>query len=727
MPFIHRSRRSYHLLIMLAFWVILLLAQPAGVMAQGGPIDVTIYNIDQSQLPLIQVFVMPTSEGLVLPDLGPENFQLYENETLQKITDVSYDRVGTQVAIVLDASGSFMETGVTDSQKKRITEAQDAIRALVSKEAQWLDIEGQSDWLMLMAPTSSSQFEVVQDWTSGYNGISNAAYLLKPVNGDTPLLKMLKEAMIHMKDRPDYEKHAKFLLVFSDGVDRISVQDITDIINRANKLGITILSVKIGPPNEGQARNLQRLAEETDGAYAVYQGMDSLAPLYERIRSQSYQYRLTYHPKNLEDPAPRSVQVEVLVDGKPYKSQAVTFHVGIQPLFVDIADPDTIPPGGAPDPYNYTPLDGKTIKRVTDDWHVPLNEIPPTQIPLPVIIRIPEDHNRAIMTMRLLVDGKVKGREITPDKIFMLDLSDLPKGENTLTLMIEVEDAFGIVSRSKPVRLHVIVDRPEPPSNSIIAGQAKGREGDQLVLLDAQGKQVASTTVGEDGSYQFTGLPEGQYIIRDYTQPEGVAEIGPIPVDGQSQIIIPPEKGLQPPPLISTKEVKSPFYWIPWILALLALAFSVYVYFKRPQAVMNSLTAVSNAVQEMTEPFRPRRGVQQHARASLVPILDDAGTRGKPIPIVGQSVYIGRDPARAQIVFSDPTVSRLHARIVEESDGVFLLYDEGSSSGTYVNEKPVTHEPVRLSSGDFIEFGRVRVIFVPESDAEVTEPFIGRS
>ncbi len=726
MPPIHRFHRLAYFFAILVFFGVLLLGHPTVILAQGGPVDVTIYKVDQSQLPLIKIFVMPTSEGLVLPDLGPEDFQLYENETPQKITDVSYDRVGTMVAIVLDDSGSFKFSGVTDPNKTRMTEAQDAIRALVSEEAQWLDIQNQTDWLMLMAPTSSSQFKVVQDWTSAYTEISNAAYLLKPVDSDTPLLKMLKEAMIHMKDRPDYEDHAKFLLVFSDGVDRISVQDITDIINRANKLGITILSVKIGPPDRGEARNLQRLAEETNGAYTVYQGIDSLAPLYERIRSQSYQYSLTYHPENLQDPAPRSVQVEVLVDGKSYKSQTVSFHVGVQPLFVDVADPDTIPPGGAPDPYNYTPLNGKTIKRVTDDWHIPLKDIPPTQIPLPVIIRIPDGRNRANMSMRLLVDGKIK-KETTPDKILMLDLSDLPKGENTLTLMIEVEDAFGIVSRSKPIRLHVIVDRPEPPSNSVIAGQAKGREGDQLVLLDAQGKQVASTTVGEDGSYQFTGLPEGQYTIRDYTQPEGVSEIGPISVDGQIQLMIPPENGLQPPPLVSAKEIRSPFYWIPWILALLALAFSVYVYFKRPQAVMKPLTTVAAAVQEMTEPFRPRRGLQQQARASLVPILDDAGTRGKPIPIVGQSVYIGRDPARAQIVFSDPTVSRLHARIVEESDGVFLLYDEGSSSGTYVNEMPLAHEPVRLSSGDLIEFGRVQVIFVPETDAEVTEPFIGRS
>jgi hypothetical protein len=95
----------------------------------------------------------------------------------------------------------------------------------------------------------------------------------------------------------------------------------------------------------------------------------------------------------------------------------------------------------------------------------------------------------------------------------------------------------------------------------------------------------------------------------------------------------------------------------------------------------------------------------------LVPLIDDDGTPGPPIRVQARSLYIGRDAARAQIVFADPSVSRLHARLVEEGDGVYMLHDEGSASGTFVNDERVDLQPRRLKSGDVIEFGRQRVIF----------------
>jgi hypothetical protein len=95
----------------------------------------------------------------------------------------------------------------------------------------------------------------------------------------------------------------------------------------------------------------------------------------------------------------------------------------------------------------------------------------------------------------------------------------------------------------------------------------------------------------------------------------------------------------------------------------------------------------------------------------LIPLQGDAWTPGRPIPIQARSLYIGRDQSRAQIVFPDPSVSRLHARLIEEVDGVFMLHDEGSASGTFVNDERVDLQPRQLHSGDLIEFGSQRVIF----------------
>ena len=82
------------------------------------------------------------------------------------------------------------------------------------------------------------------------------------------------------------------------------------------------------------------------------------------------------------------------------------------------------------------------------------------------------------------------------------------------------------------------------------------------------------------------------------------------------------------------------------------------------------------------------------ASAPLELVLADA-TR---VPLVGE-LTIGRAPG-ATLVLSDPTVSRLHARI---SDGG-VLEDAGSSHGTYLDGTRVTG-PAPLHDGAKIRLG----------------------
>lgn len=690
--------------------------------AQGPGAEIRVNKVDVSSFPTIRIFTTPLNNGKVVPDLTQEDFRVYEDGALRPITEVGQTYVGTQVAIVLDASGSFKLPGVTDPNKRRYDEAIDAIDALVLDEShQWIDIENRRDWLMLMAPTTSTEFDVIQDWTNAYTAIHNAAFQSQPVDGNTPLLKMLQDAMKRMKDLDDYRARSKFLLVFSDGVDRISAQDITDVLNRAHGLGVTILSVKIGPANAGAAKNLQRLAEETDGAYAVYNGPDSLAPLYSLIQSQGYQYVVSYQSA-IKTSGDHAGQLGVVRNGREYKSDLYSIPVSPLPPAVLIADPDTY----QKDEPNPKLLDGKVIERVTDDWQADLKDIEPKGIPIPVIVSFPDGHRRDITEVLYEVNGNVVAK-LPPTETFFWDFTKLDVGEHHFTLIVTVRDSIGLEGKSEPARVTVIVRKPEAPQNSVISGEMPGGAGDQLILTDKNGQPVSSVTVSQDGSYQFTGLPAGEYYIKNMSRERGVTEAGPVIVDGVNAVVVPGDvfgkEPIAPPP----DPRQNIWFWIPWILALMALAFAVYVYIKRPQAVMAGLATVTTKVQEVTQPFRGRRGLQYRANASLLPIIDDMGNTGKPIPITAQSVRIGRDPAQAQIVFSDPTVSRYHARIVEESDGVFLLYDEGSTSGTYVNDMRVEHEPVRLAAGDLIEFGRVKVRFNPGPlDTEVTEPFLGR-
>jgi pSer/pThr/pTyr-binding forkhead associated (FHA) protein len=85
------------------------------------------------------------------------------------------------------------------------------------------------------------------------------------------------------------------------------------------------------------------------------------------------------------------------------------------------------------------------------------------------------------------------------------------------------------------------------------------------------------------------------------------------------------------------------------------------------------------------------------------------------VPLTREWTRIGRSLA-ADIRFDDPTVSRRHALIVRQPDGVRVL-DDRSLNGVFVNGERV--EWSTLSDGDEIIVGRYRLHFV---NAETEEP-----
>ena len=80
------------------------------------------------------------------------------------------------------------------------------------------------------------------------------------------------------------------------------------------------------------------------------------------------------------------------------------------------------------------------------------------------------------------------------------------------------------------------------------------------------------------------------------------------------------------------------------------------------------------------------------------------------IELSAKSYTFGSDPNNAQIVLNDPSVSRLHARIVRRDD-IYWLTDEGSASGTFLNYERLTLTPRQLKTGDSIKFGRISLRF----------------
>jgi hypothetical protein len=133
----------------------------------------------------------------------------------------------------------------------------------------------------------------------------------------------------------------------------------------------------------------------------------------------------------------------------------------------------------------------------------------------------------------------------------------------------------------------------------------------------------------------------------------------------------------------------------------------------------------------------PPSAVEDPDRQTPAWLADSAAILGEPgqyicfededeivvVPLTREWTRIGRGLA-ADVRFDDPTVSRRHALIVRNVDGVRVL-DDRSLNGVFVNGQRVEWSP--LHHGDEIRVGRHRLYYAtlePVAAAPAPEPAV---
>lgn len=100
--------------------------------------------------------------------------------------------------------------------------------------------------------------------------------------------------------------------------------------------------------------------------------------------------------------------------------------------------------------------------------------------------------------------------------------------------------------------------------------------------------------------------------------------------------------------------------------------------------------------------------IQNSAGEKAMVLILRGANKGSRFLITSAGVTVGRS-ASSSIFLDDVTVSRTHATITKVGKG-FLLKDEGSLNGTYINNISITeHE---LVSGDEFQIGKFHMLFV---------------
>ena len=95
-----------------------------------------------------------------------------------------------------------------------------------------------------------------------------------------------------------------------------------------------------------------------------------------------------------------------------------------------------------------------------------------------------------------------------------------------------------------------------------------------------------------------------------------------------------------------------------------------------------------------------------------------------PIPLVEKETILGTDPVQCNQLLDDPSLSPVHARLKQTAEGVFLLSDNGSVAGTWVNYEQLSREGRRLESGDVVHFGQLIYRFQLRTPPTVPQPTV---
>jgi pSer/pThr/pTyr-binding forkhead associated (FHA) protein len=129
-----------------------------------------------------------------------------------------------------------------------------------------------------------------------------------------------------------------------------------------------------------------------------------------------------------------------------------------------------------------------------------------------------------------------------------------------------------------------------------------------------------------------------------------------------------------------------------------------------------ALLVRDESASDTTMSFTPEDGEEEGAdlleelrtEGPALVVRSGGGRAGEHFLLKEARVTVGRSP-ECDIFLDDVTVSRRHA-LVKQQDGGFLIEDEGSLNGTFLNRRRIESAP--LEDGDEVQIGKYKLTFL---------------
>ncbi|RMH08518.1 MAG: FHA domain-containing protein [Nitrospirae bacterium] len=702
----------------------LLLISPT-LQAQGSGVSLRITAVDTSAFPQVKVSIF--GEGLQ-GGLDNAEIQLEEDGQRRQIISDETEDIGVQVAIVVDASSNILAPGATG--RSRLDEAAFAVNDLIRSRRL---LEGK-DYLSAIAfgrENNKPVPQVLAPWSQDYQDVINQVLLMRPdpANQKTPLIQQIFFALEQFKNANVPSNLQRHIVVFSDGIDLLSGTQPEDLPRIANQLNVRVHTVWFRNNVREAGANMRRIAAITGGQTFTISASEPIPiNIWETIQASQRQRVIVYRSDN---PNPQQVSVSAIdVSGDRQEAQSFVPPLRILPAHVLVLKPGSQP-----------------ITRKGASWNTPVTELDPTTISGQIEITWPDGHGRIVEDVEFSIDGKVlEGMETTREGNrlgVVLPIADLDQGRHTLR--VRVTDELGLTAESEPVSLGIIVDKPPPPPTPNMDATADAREAEMRATADArttvQAMEVATAAVAAEAKMRATADARATVQAMEVATAAVAAEaemratadaratvqameVATAAVAAEAKIAAQATETARKQESTMARIQETAEDWqtrfrsLSYVsiasgaFGLIALIFAI-VAWRSPRVRKRATEIVGGTIQAVTEPFMGARDGGPPTTEALARLILVAGgaSASQSIDIYKEVTKIGRDITLADVILTDRRVSRYHAQIVQEKDG-FRLYDEGSTSGTWVNDRQVSMQGHLLSSGDEINFGPVRYRFV---------------
>jgi Ca-activated chloride channel homolog len=227
-------------------------------------------------------------EGRLVPDLAQEDFEVYDNGKLQKLTLFENKNTPISVVVMLDSSGSM--TLILDRVKQA---AEQFLMRLLPE-----------DTGRVGAFNDKIEFHPEDAFTSDRDLLIRS---LKELDYGYPT--KLWDAVDESIRRLETVQGRKVILVFTDGADTSSRRDLDDVMNQARAKEIMVYAIGLeteifnGQHRQRSSpdRGLKKLAEETGGGFFLLKKEDELGPTFTRVAHELHsQYILGFSPAALD-------------------------------------------------------------------------------------------------------------------------------------------------------------------------------------------------------------------------------------------------------------------------------------------------------------------------------------------------------------------------------------------------------------------------------------------